>query len=155
MKKILSPAYSLKLKSFIFFLNQGLIFFQIVIFATLFRRCPTLWKSMLKMTLSNVVQFNFEIHNVVSTLLNVVNFNSEVHNVVPTLIWRCATSRPHINCKTTLSRRWNVCWKRFKLWIKMCSIHTERKIVKKGFQKSILLRNLKTRSQVLVALKCY
>ena len=49
MKKILSPAYSLKLKNIILFLNQGLIFFQMVIFATLFRRCPTLWKSTLKM----------------------------------------------------------------------------------------------------------
>ena len=27
-----------------------LVFFQMVIFATLFRRCPTLWKSKLKMT---------------------------------------------------------------------------------------------------------
>ena len=61
-------------------------------------------------TLSNVVQFNVEIHNVVSTLLNVVNFNVDVHNIVSTLIWRCATSRRHINLKTTLNRRWNACW---------------------------------------------
>ena len=51
MKNILSPAYSLKLKNIILFLNRGLIFFQMVIFATLFRRCSTLWKSTLKMTL--------------------------------------------------------------------------------------------------------
>ena len=50
MKKILSPAYSLKLKNIILFFNRALFFFQMVIFATLFRRCPTLWKSMLKMT---------------------------------------------------------------------------------------------------------
>ena len=62
------------------------------------------------LTLSNVVQFNVEIHNVVSTLLNVVNFNVDVHNIVSTLIWRCATSRRHINLKTTLNRRWNACW---------------------------------------------
>ena len=37
-------------------------------------------------TLSNVAQFNVEIHNVVSTLLNVVNFNVDVYNVVSTLI---------------------------------------------------------------------
>ena len=61
-------------------------------------------------TLSNVVQFNVEKHNVVSTLLFVVNFNIDIHNVVLTLIWRCATSRRHINLKTTLNRRWNVCW---------------------------------------------
>ena len=61
-------------------------------------------------TLSNVVQFNVEIHNVVSTLLNVVDFNVDVRNLVSMLIWRCATSRRHINLKATLSRRWNVCW---------------------------------------------
>ena len=61
-------------------------------------------------TLSNVVQFNVEKHNVVSTLFYVVNFNVDIHNVVSTLIWRCATSRRHINLKTTLNRRWNVCW---------------------------------------------
>ena len=56
-------------------------------------------------TLSNNVQFNVKIHHVVSTLLNVVNYNADVHNVVSTLIWRCATSRRHINLKTTLNRR--------------------------------------------------
>ena len=51
-----------------------------------------------------------EKHNVVSTLFYVVNFNVDKHNVVSTLIWRCATSRRHINLKTALNRRWNVCW---------------------------------------------
>ena len=60
--------------------------------------------------LSNFVQFNVEKHNVASTLFYVVNFNVDLHNVVSTLIWRCATSRRHINLKTTLNRRWNVCW---------------------------------------------
>ena len=45
MKKILSPAYFLKLKNIILYLNRGSIFFQMVIFATLFRRCPTLFSS--------------------------------------------------------------------------------------------------------------
>ena len=49
---------------------------------------------------------------VVSTWLNVVNFNVDVHNVVSTLIWHCVTSRRHINLKTMLKRRWNVCWVR-------------------------------------------
>ena len=62
------------------------------------------------LTLSNVVQFNVETHNVVSTFLTVVNFNVDEHNVVSTLIWRCATSRRHIDLKATLNRRWNVCW---------------------------------------------
>ena len=115
MKKILSSAYSLKLNNIILFFNWGLICIQMVIFATLFRRCPTLGKSTLKMknvvsTLFNVVEFNVEKHNVVSTLFNVVNFNVDVHNIVSTLIWRCATSRRHINLKTMLNWRWNICW---------------------------------------------
>ena len=67
-------------------------------------------------TLSNVVQFNIEIHNVLSTLLNVVDFNVDVRNVVSTLIWRCATSRRHINLKATLNRRWNVCWDKMEVF---------------------------------------
>ena len=50
---------------------------------------------------------NGHIHNVASTLPNVVQFNVDIHNVVSTLIWCCATSRGHINLKTTLNRRWN------------------------------------------------
>ena len=61
-------------------------------------------------TLSKVVQLNVEICNVVSTLLKVVNFNSDIHKVVSMLIWRCTTSRRHINLKATLNQCWNVCW---------------------------------------------
>ena len=61
-------------------------------------------------TLPNVVHFNVEKHNVVSTLFNVASFKVDVHNVVSMLIWRCATSRCHINLKKTLNRRWNICW---------------------------------------------
>ena len=50
LKKILSRGYSLKLKKIILVLNWGLFFFQMVIFTTLFRRCPMLWKLTLKMT---------------------------------------------------------------------------------------------------------
>ena len=115
MKKILSPAYFLKLKNIILYLNRGSIFFQMVIFATLFRRCPTLWKSTLKLTtLFQRCSVQFEIHIVVSMLLNVVNYNVDVHNVASTLIWRCAASQRHINPTITLSRRWNVCWERYE-----------------------------------------
>ena len=87
-----------KLKNIILLLNRGLTFF---------------WNGHIRnvvSTLANVNQFNVEIHNVVSKLLSVVNFNVDVHNIVSTLIWRCATSRRHINLKTTLNRRWNACW---------------------------------------------
>ena len=96
--KILSPPYSLKLKNIILFLNQGLIFF------------PNGHIRNVVSTLPNVVKIDVENDNVVSTLSNVVQFNVEKHNVVSTLIWRCVTSRRHINLKTTLNRRWNVCW---------------------------------------------
>ena len=74
MKKILSPAYSLKLKNIILFFNRGLIFFS----NGHIRNVVS--------TLPNVVKIDVEIHNVVSTLLNVVDFNVDVHNVVSTLI---------------------------------------------------------------------
>ena len=74
-----------------------------VIFTTLFRCCPTLWNSTLKMKASNVVHFNFEIHNVDSMLFDVVNSNVEKQNLVSTLIWRCLMLRRRINQKTTLN----------------------------------------------------
>ena len=60
----------------------------------------------------NVVQLDVENENVDSTLLDVVNFNVEIRNVVSTLIWRCPMSRSPINEKTTLKQCWNVCWDR-------------------------------------------
>ena len=79
-----------------------------VIFPTLFRRCPNVIKIDVEngnvvSTLSNVVQLDVEIHNVVSALLNVVNYNFDLQNVASKLIWRCATSRRHLNLKTTLN----------------------------------------------------
>ena len=123
--KILSPAYSLKLKNIILLLNRGLIFFfwnghicRVVSTLSNVVKINVENKNVV-LTLSNVVQFNVQIHNVVSTLLTVVNFNVDAHNVVSTLIWRCATSQRHIELKAMLNRRWNVCcvWRYFEgIW---------------------------------------
>ena len=113
--KILIPPYSLKLKNIILFLNHGLIFFPNGDIRKVVSTLPNVVKidaenDNVVSTLSNFVQFNVGIYNVVSTFLNVVNFNLDVQKVVSTLIWRCATSRRHINLKATLNGRWNVCW---------------------------------------------
>ena len=118
LKKNLSPPYSFKLKNIVLLLNRGLNFFSNGHIPNVVSTLPKVAEVYVEndnvvWTLSNVVQVNVEIHNVVSTLLNVVNFNVDVHNVVSTLIWRCVTSRRHINLKATLNRRWNVCWDGF------------------------------------------
>ena len=74
MKKILTPAYSLKLKKITLFFTQGLIFFS----NGHIRNVVS--------TLTNVMKIEVENDNVDSTLLNVVNFNVDVHSVVSTLI---------------------------------------------------------------------
>ena len=112
---MLSPTYSLKFKNIVLCLNRGLYFFSNGHICNVVSTLPNVVKIDVEndnvvSTLSNVVQFNVEKYNVVSTLFYVVNFNIDIHNVVSTLIWRCATSRRHINPKTTLNRRWNVCW---------------------------------------------
>ena len=48
--------------------------------------------------------------NVVNQTIQLCFYQTFVHNVISTLIWNCATSQRHINLKTTLKRRWNVCW---------------------------------------------
>ena len=88
MKKILSPAFSLKLKNIILLLNRG---FSNGHIRDIVLTLPNVVKIDAKndnvvLTLSSVVQFNVEKHNVVSTLFNVLNFNGDVHNVVSTLI---------------------------------------------------------------------
>ena len=90
MKKILSPAYSLKVKNVILFLNRDLIFFSNGHIRNVVSKLPSVVKidvenDSVVSTLSNVVQLNVEIHHVVSTLLDVVNFNNDVHNIVSTL----------------------------------------------------------------------
>ena len=114
-RKMLSPTSSLKFKNIILFLNRSLYFFSNGHIRNILSTLPNVVKIDVEnynvvSTLSNVVQFNVEKHNVVSTLFYVVNFNVDKRNVVSTLIWRCATSRRHINPKTTLNRRCNVCW---------------------------------------------
>ena len=93
-----------------FVLKRGLIFFQMVILARLFRRSPTLWKSTLKITtLFRHVQFNVEIHNIVScsalqiSTLTCTTLFQRWFDVV----WCCDLIS---NLKTTLNWRWNVCW---------------------------------------------
>ena len=66
------------------------------------------------LTLSNIVHINVEIHEVGLTLFDVVNSNFEIH-VVSTLIWRCPKPRRHINQKTMLKQRSNVCWEEDQL----------------------------------------
>ena len=68
------------------------------------------WKQQRCFDLPNVVQINFEIDNVDSAFIDVVNSNVDVRNIVSTLIWRCTTSRRHINLKPMSKQRWNVCW---------------------------------------------
>ena len=119
MKKILCPAYFVssifsKCQKYYFFFESRLFFSNVhtrnVVSTLLIVVKIDIKNDNVVSTLSNVVQFSVEIHNVVSTLLNVVHLNIDIHNVVSTLIWRCATSRRHINLKTTLNQRWNVCW---------------------------------------------
>ena len=62
-------------------------------------------------TLSNVVNINVEKSNIDSALFNIKNFNADKHNVVSTLIWHWLTSQRHVNLKTTLKQRWNLCCK--------------------------------------------
>ena len=56
-------------------------------------------------TSPSVVNINDEIDNVDLTLFNVVNFNVDIHNLVSTLIWHCPTSWRHITLTTTLRSR--------------------------------------------------
>ena len=96
MMKISSPVYSLKLKNIILFLTRGpvLIFFK----WSYSQRC------------FDVAQHCENLRWKWQRCFDVVTFNVDVHNVVSTLVWRCTTSRRHINLKATLKRRSNVCW---------------------------------------------
>ena len=116
MIKILRPAYSLEFRDIILFLNKAwFLFFTNGYIHSVVSTLRNVVKIYIEndnvvSTLSDVVQINFEMDSVGSTLFNVVNFNVDVHNIASTLVWRCATSRRHINLKTTLKPRSNVCW---------------------------------------------
>ena len=70
MKNTLNPAYSLKLKNTILFLNRGLTFLS----KGHIRKVVS--------TLPNVVKIDVENDNVVSTLSNIFQFNVEIQNVL-------------------------------------------------------------------------
>ena len=74
LQKILSPAYSLKLKNVILFLNRDLTFFS-----------SNSYIRNVVSTLPNVVKIDVENDNVILMLFNVVQFNVEIHNVASTL----------------------------------------------------------------------
>ena len=86
MKNILSPAYSLKLKSVILLLTRVFLLFK----WSYSQQCFDVAKRFeihvennnVVSTLSNVAQINFVIENVDLALFNVANFNVDVHNVV-------------------------------------------------------------------------
>ena len=74
-------------------------------------------------TLSSVVQFNVE---KTQCCFNVVNFNIDIHNVVSTLIWHCLTSRRH----TTLTKTLRPCWKVSWVLTNVARLHNFVKFVK-------------------------
>ena len=109
IKKILSPAYYLKLlKNIILFFNRNLIFFSNGHICNVVLTLSSVVKIDVEndnvvSTLSNVAEFNVEKHSVVSTLFNVVNFNADVHNVVSLTLYDVATSyQPKNNVEATL-----------------------------------------------------
>ena len=87
--------FSLNLKNIILCLPWRSIFFRMVIFTTLFRRCLMLWKSKLKMTTLFRRCLTFFKSTLKQTTLS---------RRCSTLIWCCATSRCHINLKKTLKQ---------------------------------------------------
>ena len=106
----------MKLKSIIVCASM-FIFVQMVIFTTLFWRCPTLPKSTLKMTM---------LFRRCLTLLKSTLKSTTLIRRCSTLIWRRATLRRHINQKTTLKQSWNVCWESYR-WTKDNYFRCERR----------------------------
>ena len=106
-KKILSPLYSL----WIIFLWSSKNYF---VFASSFSFSNVHIINFVS-TLPNIVKVDV-VNDVISTLSNFIQIkveidsNVDVLNVVSTLIWRCVTSRHHINLKAKLKERLNVCW---------------------------------------------
>ena len=95
MKKILGPVYSLNFRNIILFLTRGSIF--IFFKLSYSQRC------------FDVAQRCDNLHWNRQRWFDVVQRCKFQSCPVSTLIWRCKTSQRHINLKTTLKRRWNVC----------------------------------------------
>ena len=81
MKKILSPANSLKCKNIILFFTRGFVFFSNGYIRNIVS------------TLPDVVKINVENDNVVSTLSNVVKINVEIDNVDFDVVELCKYQR--------------------------------------------------------------
>ena len=102
----------------IFFLKLKNIFcsFQLFEKGYTYNIVSTLINSTLKLdvennsTTNNTTDVYVETSNVDLTLFNVVNFNVDINNFVSTLIWHCPTSQRHITLTTILRPRWNVSW---------------------------------------------
>ena len=110
--------YMLLIEWIIFFLKLKNIFcsFQLFEKGYTYNIVSTLINSTLKLdvennsTTNNTTDVYVETSNVDLTLFNVVNFNVDINNFVSTLIWHCPTSQRHITLTTILRPRWNVSW---------------------------------------------
>ena len=87
---MLTPEFSLKLKTFILSLIRRLIFFSNGHIDNVLSK------------LHNVVKIDVKNDKVVLTLSNVVQINIEIDNVDSTLVWRWVKSRRHINLKNNV-----------------------------------------------------
>ena len=110
--------YMLLIEWIIFFLKLKNVFCSFQLFEKVYTYniVSTLINSTLKLdvennsTTNNTTDVYVETSNVDLTLFNVVNFNVDINNFVSTLIWHCPTSQRHITLTTILRPHWNVPW---------------------------------------------
>ena len=127
---------SLKLEFSVFNFSFLFLFFFLFfskIFFSSFESFPNSHIYNVVSTLINVVKLQVENNNGSSKLFNVVNFNVDIHNVVSTLIWRCPTLCRHINLTTTLKQRWKPLHKKWSFPLKISSVNVTKYAVTCGF----------------------